>query len=162
MFFNNPDIILSDTDIILGSVNANEDLNFLTMMNRCKNFYAYHIHKDVQALIDSETNHRKALLLTANKIFLRLDMYEKIVPTDEEHLAELMMQSRNFEMWESDIKNRFFATHPEKVTVETKISATGDGGFSQEHIKGLLESTNLDLILETLVMYMDFGTPTNN
>jgi hypothetical protein len=163
MFFNNPDVITSDTDIILGSVKADDGgLNFLTMMHRCKNFYAFHIRKDIEALMDKETSHRKALLLTANKIYSRLEMYEKIEPTDEEHLAELMMQSRNFEMWESDVKNRFFATHPEKVTVETKISSTGDGGFSQEEIKQVLEETNLDLILETLMMYMDIGTPTNN
>jgi hypothetical protein len=163
MYFNNPDIITSKTDVVLGSVSVNEEkLNFLNFMNRTIGFYALHIRRDIEALINEQISHKKALSLTALKIFSRLDMYEKVSPRDEEHLAELMMQSRNYEMWESDIKQRFFQTHFEKVTVETKISVTGVDGFTQEEIEEILEETNLDLILESLSMYLDNGnTPSN-
>lgn len=163
MYFNNPDIIRSETDVILGGVKvSDENLNYLNLINKAIAFYAYHIRKDIEALMDSTTNHSKALFLTSQKVFSRLDMYEKINPRDEEHLAELMMQSRNYEMWASDIKRRFFDTHFEKVTVETKISVTGEGGFSQDEIKEILSETNLDLILEHLSMYMDIGNPSSN
>jgi hypothetical protein len=163
MYFNNPDIIKTETDVILGAVKADEEnLNYLNLINRTIAFYAYHIRKDVEALMDKTTNHAKALSLTAYKIYSRLDMFEKIPPRDEEHLAELMMQSRNYDMWASDIKKRFFETHFEKVTVETKIPVTGEGGITQEEIKDILAETNLDLILEQLSMYMDIGNPTSN
>lgn len=163
MYFNNPDIIKSDTDIVLGAAKVSDDkINYLNLIHKTIAFYSYHIRRDVEALIDENTNHKKALNLTALKIFSRLDMYENIQPRDEEHLAEMIMLSRNYEMWSSDIKERFFETHFEKVTVETKISVTGDGGFSQEEIQDVLDETNLDLILEKLSMYLDFGnTPSN-
>jgi len=163
MYFNNPDIIKTETDVVLGCVKTDdENLNFLSLINRTIQFYSYHIHNDIKDLISDTVSYKEALRLTAIKIYSCLDMYEELMPTDEEHLAKLMMLSRNFEMWESDIKNRFLQTHYEKATVTTKISVTGEGGMSQEEIQEIKENTNLDLILEKLSMYMDIGNPSNN
>jgi hypothetical protein len=163
MYFNNPDIIKTETDVILGAVKTDdENLNFLSLINRTIQFYAYHIRQDVIGLMSETVNHKEALELTAKKIYTRLDMYRELTPKDEEGLAELMMQSRNFEMWEADIKRRFFETHSEKVDVKTKIPVTKEGGVSQEEIKEIKENTNLDLILEKLSMYIDLGNPTND
>jgi len=162
MFFNNPDIIENETDVILGGVTVDEaNLNFLTLINRTIQIYAYHIHKDVQGLISETISHQKALSLTAKKIYTTLDMYEQIEPRDEEHLAEIMMRSRNHEVWQADIKSRFFESHAGKVDVETKIPVTKEGGITQDEMKEVKNSVNLDLILQKLSMYLDIGNPSN-
>jgi hypothetical protein len=163
MHFNNPEIIKTETDVILGSAKVSgENENYIGLMERCRYLLEYHIHQDILALVDGEISHQRALMLTANKIYLVLDMYEQIPPKDEEHLAEIITQSKNYEMWASDIKRRFFETHSGKVEINTKIPAVVEGGLSQDDIKGILNETNLDKILEVLAMYMDIGYPSNN
>lgn len=158
MFFNQPDIIKTETDVVLGAVRVDgENLNFLNLINKTITFYAFHIRKDVEDLMSDTISYRRALMLTAEKIYSRLEMYEELPPRDEEHLAELMMQSKNFEMWESDVKRRFFSIHTDKVTEETPVPVTGEGGISQADIIEIKGRTNLDLILEKLAMYMDVG-----
>jgi len=163
MYFNNPEIIKTETDVILGGVRVDgSDLNYLNLINKAIQIYAYYIRKDVEGLMSDSISHAKALSLTAEKVYERLSMYQNIPPRDEEHLAELMMESKNFEMWSSDIKRRFFETHFEKVDVETKIPVSGEGAMSQQEIEEIKGYTNLDLILEKLSMYMDIGNPTND
>lgn len=162
MYFNNPDIIENQTDVILGGVLVEEEnLNFLNLINRTTQIYAYHIRKDVEALMSETISHKEALRLTAIKIYAVLDMYEELQPIDEEHLAEIIMQSRNYETWKSDIKRKFFDTHTEKISVETKIPVTKEGGISQEEINEIKKSVNLDLILEKLSEYLDIGNPSD-
>lgn len=163
MRFNNPAILKTETDVILGAVRVSgENLNYVGLIERSIQFYTYHIRKDIEALMSDTISHQRALMLTANKIYGALDMYEHIPPKDEEHLAELMMQSRNYEMWASDIKRRFFETHTDKVELDTRISAIVEGGFSEQEIQDILDEVNLDKILEVLSMYMDIGYPSNN
>ena len=123
MYFNNPDIIENDTDAILGSINVDEEtINFKTFIHQTTYLYAYYIRKDIESLVDENNTHKKALELTAKKIYTRLDMYEQVVPKDEEHLAELMMRSRNFETWQSDMKRRFLNVHLGITKEDTQIS----------------------------------------
>lgn len=164
MYFNNPDIIKSDTDIILGSVSVDNDeqINFLNLINRCENNYALIINDYVNELVSDKIDREQALRMTAGKIYGILDMYEKLMPESEQHLAELMMQSKNYDMWQSDIMNRYSNTHSGKTTARTPIQATSESGESQERIEELVSDINLDTILETLAMYMDIGKPTTD
>ena len=161
MYFSNPDIILSDTDVVLGSVRVGEEISFLNLFNRISSVIEYHIRKDVEQLMSSDISYRRALTLTANKAFGILETFYEVVPIDEAHLAELIMQSRNFEMWQSDVKNRFMKIHQDKITVETKIPSVMEGGMTQEEIKAIVDEVTLDTILAKLAMYVDIGNPSN-
>jgi len=165
MYFNNPDIIKSDTDAVLGCVRmgeGEETINFLGMIRRTMQIYAFYIQQDINALVSDKISHARALSLTALKIYSRLEMFEELPPRDVEHLAELMTYSRNFEKWEYNIQQRFFATHAQKVNEETKIQATSSQGLSQEDIQEIKDEMNLDTILEKLAMYLDIGHPVNS
>jgi hypothetical protein len=163
MHFNNPAIIKTETDVILGSVKMNGDsISYIALMQRCVEVLEYYIHKDMELLQSDEISYKKALWLTAQKIYSSLDMYENTPPKDIEHLAEIITQSRNYEMWASDIKNRFFQIHAGKVEIDTKVPAFGEGGMSESEIVEVLDETSLDSILEVLKMNMDIGHPSNS
>lgn len=163
MRFNHPEIIRTKTDVILGSARVSGDtISYIGLMEKCTKILEYHIRKEVEGLMGETISHQRALMMTAHKVYGILDMFEKIPPTDEEHLAELITQSRNYEMWASDIKVRFFQTHSGKVEINTRIPSFGEEGMSQQEIQDILDEVNLDEILEVLSMYMDIGSPSNN
>lgn len=162
MYFNNPQILQGDTDIIIGAVNCGDrkEITFLNYMNLVSQNLEYHIEVYIENLKGKDVSRERALKLTADRIYNTLEGYYVKYPTNEQELTEYLMETRYFEMWASDILIRFKNTHKGKVTMETKIPSVVDNGIEESEIKEVLSEVDFLTILQKLSMYADIGNPT--
>ena len=155
MLFSNPSIIESLTDVKLGMIEVgSSEINYYELMDNVRDRLLELIVSDVDYIAcKGEKSRQEAVQDIAMRVHSMLNFFEKGIPTTEDELADEILKSKEFDLWQTRVWGRFKNIHKGKIEKDTPISSQGVVGLPENDVTEALADLTLEGVLEVLMSY---------
>lgn len=155
LYFCNPSIIQNMKDVKIGMVEtASNEMSFLELMEGIKLKLVDLITVDVDKIVNTgKYSREEAVEQLSTRILEMLEFFEKTEPTTEDELADLILASKPFDLWQMRAWGNFKDYHKGQMEKDTPIPSQGVLKMDESAVKDALDELTLEGFLEVLKNY---------
>lgn len=155
MLFSNPSIIESLTDVKLGMIEVgSSEINYLSLMSGVRDRLVELITADVDQIVSKgDVSREDAVQQISARVFDMLSFFEKGIPTTEDELADEILKSKEFDLWQMRTWGKFKDIHKGKIEKDTPIPSQGVVALPENDVTEALADLTLEGVLEVLMSY---------
>lgn len=155
MIFCNPAVIKNMKDVKLGAVEvAGDQISYLDLIDNVRDRLVDLITKDVDTIVKhGKKSREEAVSDLSKRAHLMLEFFEQTEPEDEEGLADAILKSKPFDLWQMRVWSSFKDIHKGKIEKDSPIASQGVLSFDESTVNDALDELTLEGVLEVLKNY---------
>ncbi len=153
--FCNPDVIKDMNDVKLGSIPvASDKITYLELIDGVRDRILGLISDEIDTITkNSEKTREDAVADISRRVYLMLGFFERNQPSNEEELADEIMRSKEFDLWQMRVWGSIKDIHTGQMTKDTPIPSQGVLNIDESAVNDALEELTLEGYLEVLKNY---------